>query len=450
MGETAIMRQRTRVIMKHLLSISAILLLFSTITRSQQVVSINIDGTINPASASFIKKAISKAEKENAECVIVHLNTPGGLLKSTRQIVSTILESDVPVIVYVFPGGAHAGSAGVFITMSAHVAAMAPGTNIGAAHPVSMQGEMDTIMSDKSTNDAAAFIRAIAEKRKRNIEWGEEAVRKSVSITETEAKAKNVIDVVARNDDELLDLIDGKVVQMDAGEKKLRTRDANVENLEMSVIEKFLDMLSDPNIAYILMMLGFYGLLFELYSPGAIFPGVLGGICLILGFYAMHTLPINYAGLALIIFGIVLLLLEIKVTSYGILAIGGIISLLLGSIFLLDVDSALEFIEISWTLIIATTAVSAVFFLFLGWMGLYAQRLKPVSGMEGMVGLTGTTLTALDPEGMIKVHGEIWNAEAQTGTIEKDSKIRVRRISGLKLFVEPLDENGHITNTKLI
>jgi membrane-bound serine protease (ClpP class) len=436
--------------MKHLLFISAILLLFATITRSQQVVSINVDGTINPASASFIRKAITKAEKENAECVIVHLNTPGGLLKSTRQIVSTILESDVPVIVYVFPGGAHAGSAGVFITMSAHVAAMAPGTNIGAAHPVSMQGEMDTIMSDKSTNDAAAFIRAIAEKRKRNIEWGEEAVRKSVSITETEAKAKNVIDVVARNDDELLDLIDGKVVQMDAGDKTLRTRGANVENLEMSVIEKFLDMLSDPNIAYILMMLGFYGLLFELYSPGAIFPGVLGGICLILGFYAMHTLPINYAGLALIIFGIVLLLLEIKVTSYGILAIGGIISLLLGSIFLLDVDSALEFIEISWTLIIATTAVSAIFFLFLGWMGLYAQRLKPVSGMEGMVGLTGTTLTTLDPEGMIKVHGEIWNAEAQTGTIEKDSKIRVRRISGLKLFVEPLDENGHITNTKLI
>lgn len=411
-------------------------------SQAQTVVSIHVNGTINPASAAFINKSIVKAERDNAECVIIHLNTPGGLLKSTRQIVADILESPVPVVVFVFPGGAHAGSAGVFITMAAHIAAMAPGTNIGAAHPVSMQGPMDTIMNDKTTNDAAAFIRTIAEKRNRNMEWPEEAVRKSVSITEKEALQKNVIDIIASNDRELLSKINGKKISVSSGSKILRTENAKVATLGMSMKEKFLNILSDPNIAYILMMLGFYGLLFELYSPGAIFPGIIGGICLILAFYAMHTLPVNYAGLALIIFGIILLLLEIKVTSYGMLAIGGIVCLLLGSFFLLDTDSALEFINISWTVIIATTAVSAAFFLFVAWMGLRAQSMKPVSGKDGLIGLSGQTLTDLNPSGMVRVHGEVWNAETLSGMIEKDKRIRVTGISGLKLFVEPSDETN--------
>lgn len=404
---------------------------------AQTVMSIDINGAISPASASFIKRAITKAEHENAQCLIIHLNTPGGLLKSTRQIVTDILDSPIPVIVYVYPSGAHAGSAGVFITMAAHIAAMAPGTNIGAAHPVSMQGNMDTIMNDKATNDAAAFIRTIAEKRNRNMEWPEEAVRKSVSITSTEAKAINVIDLIAVDDKELLEDIDGKTLPVRTGTKTISTKNASVTNIGMSTLERFLDLLSDPNIAYILMMLGFYGLLFELYSPGAIFPGVIGGICLILGFYAMHTLPINYAGLALIIFGIILLLLEIKVTSYGMLAIGGVISLLLGSFFLLDTDSTLAFMKISWTVIVTTTLVSAAFFLFVGWMGVMAQKSKPVSGSEALVGLVGQALTDLAPTGMVMVHGESWSAESQSGMIRKGNSVIVTGISGLKLFVQP-------------
>lgn len=410
-------------------------LLVSFFAVAQQVVSIHIDGSVNPASADFIDKAIRKADQEKAECLIIHLNTPGGLLKSTRQIVSSILESPVPVVVFVFPGGAHAGSAGVFVTMAGHVAVMAPGTNIGAAHPVSTQGTMDSVMNDKSTNDAAAFIRTIAEKRKRNIQWAEEAVRTSVSITEEEALREKVIDLIAQSDEALLDSLAGREVLTAAGPKTLNTKNARIVALEMTLLQKFLNTLSDPNIAYILMMLGFYGLLFELYSPGTIFPGVIGGICLILAFYAMHTLPINYAGLALIVFGVILLLLEIKVTSYGMLSIGGIISLLLGSFFLFNVDSALEFMKLSWSVILITTGVSALFFFFISWMGLNAQRLKPVSGKEGLVGSTGQALEDLNPVGTILIFGERWNAESLSGPVKKGEKVIVTGIEGLKLFV---------------
>ena len=406
---------------------------------AQTVVSININGSINPASAAFISRAITKAANQKAECLIIHLNTPGGLLKSTRVIVADILQSQVPVVVYVSPGGAHAGSAGVFLTMAAHVAVMSPGTNIGAAHPVSMQGGTDTIMNEKSTNDAAAFIRTIAGKRKRNLEWAEEAVRKSVSITEEEALQKNVIDIIAHSDEDVLEQINGKTIEVSTGTKTLRTKNAIVESLEMGVLDKFLNMISDPNIAYILMMLGFYGLLFELYSPGAIFPGIVGGICLILAFYTMHTLPINYAGLALIIFGIILFLLEVKITSHGMLAIGGVVSLLLGSFFLIRTNSALEFIKMSGSVIITTTAVTAMFFLFLVGMGLRAQRTKPVTGMEGLIGEEGEAQAKLEPSGTVWVHGESWNAESISGIIDKGKKIRVTGIKDLKLYVEQIN-----------
>jgi membrane-bound serine protease (ClpP class) len=290
---------------------------FCVKAQNSKVFSITVDGSINPSSANFIERSIKKATAENAEAVLIHLNTPGGLLKSTRVIVGHILESEVPVIVYVSPGGAHAGSAGVFITMAAHVAAMAPGTNIGAAHPVSMQGGTDSTMNTKATNDAVAFIKTIAQKRNRNSEWAEEAVTKSVSITGSEALDLNVIDMIAVTTNQLLNEIDGRTVEVNSGSRTLSTRQTQVQVVEMSFIEKILNIISDPNIAYILLMLGFYGLLFELYSPGAIFPGVIGGLGLILGFYALAALPLNYAGLALIIFGIVLFVLEIKVTSYG-------------------------------------------------------------------------------------------------------------------------------------
>ena len=411
---------------------------------SQSVVSIHIDGSINPASSDFISRSIQKAAQTNATCIVIHLNTPGGLLKSTRVIVQDILSSPVPVVVYVSPGGAHAGSAGVFVTMSAHVAAMAPGTNIGAAHPVNMQGNTDSVMGAKSTNDAAAFIRAIAHKRNRNLDWAEDAVRNSVSITETEAVEKNVVDIIARNDAELLQLIDGKVVEVNGSTQTLHTKNAKIVLEEMSTLSKFLNYLSDPNIAYILMMIGFYGLLFELYSPGAIFPGIIGVISLILAFYAMHTLPINYAGLALIVFGIILFLLEIKVTSYGMLFIGGVISVLLGSFFLFRDTSALLAIKVSATIIIGITAFTTLFFLFLVKMGIQAQRLKPASGMEGLIGEGGETLAILNPVGFVQVHGEVWNAESVMGAIDKGQKIKVTAVKDLKLFVEQVPDGNAI------
>jgi membrane-bound serine protease (ClpP class) len=404
---------------------------------AQKVVSISIDGAINPSAAAFIKRGIVVAEEKKAECLIIYLNTPGGLLKSTRVIVSEILESPVPIVVYVYPGGAHAGSAGVFITLAANIAAMAPGTNIGAAHPVSMQGGMDSTMNEKTTNDAAAFIRSIAGKRNRNLEWAERAVLRSYSYSETEALENNVIDLVAKNVNALLDSINGRTVELSSGIKILNTKKAEVENIEMSFIEKLLAVLGDPNIAYILMLVGFYGILFELYNPGAIFPGVIGGISLILAFYSMHTLPVNYAGLALIIFSIILFILEIKIVSHGMLAIGGVISLLLGSLMLIKPGSALEFARISRGVIIPAVVVTAAFFLFMVGMGIRAQRVKNVTGADSMVGETGEAIETFENSGSVLVHGEIWRAESVGGKkIEKGQKIRVTGIEGFKLFVE--------------
>ncbi len=405
---------------------------------AQTVVSMKLDGTINPVTADFIHDAIKKAGKEKAECLIIHLNTPGGLLKSTRVIVSDMLDSPVPVIVYVSPGGSQAGSAGVFITLAAHIAAMAPATNIGAAHPVTLQGQMDTTMNEKVTNDAAAFIRTIAEKRNRSLVWADRAVRRSYSYTETEALQDSVIDLIAKNESELLRMIDGRTIELSSGTKTLRTASATIVKYEMSWLEKLLNILSDPNIAYILLLLGMYGVLFELYSPGAILPGIVGVIALILAFYSMHTLPINFAGLALIIFAVILFLLEIKIVSHGLLAIGGTISLLLGSMMLIKSTSGLELVKISRGLIISATAVSALFFLFILGFGIKAQRLKVVTGAEGMIGTTGEVMEMLAPAGTVKVQGEIWNAESVAGNISKGEKVRIKEIKNLKLFVEPI------------
>jgi len=405
---------------------------------AQKVIALTVDGTINPASAEYIRSGIKKAEKENAECLLIHLNTPGGLLKSTRVIVSQILESPVPVIVFVSPGGAHAGSAGVFITLAAHIAAMAPGTNIGAAHPVSMQG-MDSTTNEKATNDAAAFIRSIAGKRNRNLDWAENAVRRSFSYSETEALDLKAIDLLANNDQQLLDLVHGRQVSTSAGEKTLNTKDASIDSVDMDFIEKMLDILSDPNIAYILFLIGLYGLMFELYNPGAIFPGVIGVISLVLALYSMHTLPINYAGLALVVFSVILFILEATIVSHGLLAIGGVVSLLLGSMMLVRSGSSLELAHISRTVIITATVITAAFFLFVVGAGIRAQRAKPVTGVSGLIGETGIALGTLDPAGMIQVQGELWSAESIGGTVQEGGKVRVKEMKGLKLFVEPVN-----------
>jgi membrane-bound serine protease (ClpP class) len=422
------------VFLKHLLA-NLVSLLLPIILMAQAVVSIHVDATINPAVAAFIHSAIEKARKEKAQCLVIHLNTPGGLLKSTRNIVGDIMDSQVPVVVYVSPPGAQAASAGVFITMSAHIAAMTQGSNIGAAHPVSMQGTMDSTMSEKVANDAVAFIRTIAEKRNRNADWAENAVRNSVSVTATVALQQKIIDLIANDDQELFQQLDGRNVQISSGTVKLHTKSAKVIEYEMSFIEKLLNILSDPNIAYILLMLGFYGLMFELYNPGSILPGIVGVICLVLAFYSMNTLPINYAGLALILFALLLFILEIKIVSHGVLAIGGIVSLLLGSMMLIR-RGAGSVGSISWAVIIATTAVTALFFLFVIGMGLKAQRLKPFTGGEAMIGEAGEAKGELNPLGMVFVHGELWQAESVSGVISMGEKIRVKSMKGFKLFVE--------------
>ena len=426
--------------MKLILPYYLFLFLLPSALAAQKVISMKIDGSINPATASFIHDGIEKAKKEKAVCLLIHLNTPGGLLKSTRVIVSDMLDSPVPVIVYVSPGGAHAGSAGVFITLAANIAAMAPGTNIGAAHPVALQAVMDSTMNEKATNDAAAFIRAIAEKRNRNLQWAENAVRRSYSYSETEALEDSVIDLIAKNEQDLLNKVDGKQVELSSGTITLRTKNASIESFKMSFVEKFLDIISDPNIAYILLLLGMYGVMFELYNPGAILPGIVGVISLILAFYSMHSLPINYAGLALIIFGVILFLLEIKIVSHGLLAIGGVISLLLGSMMLIRSGSSLEMVKISRTVIFTATAVSALFFLFIIGFGIKAQRLKVVTGLEALVGDTGEVMDILDPIGTVKVQGEIWNAESLSGMIGKGEKVRIKEMKNLKLYVEPIDQ----------
>jgi membrane-bound serine protease (ClpP class) len=420
----------------------SIVLFIPLLLPAQTVISIKIDGSINPVTAAYIHRGIEKAINENASCLLIHLNTPGGLLKSTRIIVGDILEAKVPVIVYISPSGAHAGSAGLFITLAADIAAMAPGTNIGAAHPVNLQGASDTIMNNKSVNDAAAFIRTIAEFRKRNLEWSEEAVRQSVAITSTEALQKNIIDLIVPNDRELLNQVDGRSVIHNEGTTVLHTRGATIQILEMSFTEKILNVISDPDVAYIFLMLGLIGILFELFNPGIIFPGIVGFISIVLAFYAFNTLPVNWAGLALIIFGVILMLLEIKITSHGMLAIGGVASLLMGSLMLIRPDSNLEFGRISRVLIITVVTLSAGFFLFVIGMGLKAQRRKPLTGIEGMPGEIGETLDPLNPSGRVMVRGEIWRAVSISGDMNKGEKIRVVEVKDLTLYVEQINRSS--------
>jgi len=416
--------------------LAAFLLVSSTFAAGTVHV-ISLDASINPATADYISQSILRAHKANAKALVIRLNTPGGLLKSTREIVRDILSAPLPVVVYVAPSGSQAASAGTFITLAAHVAAMAPGTNIGAAHPVGMQGgEPDSIMNAKATNDAAAFIRSISEKRKRNVQWAEEAVRRSLSITENEALEKNVIDVVAENVNELLSKIDSLQVEVNGSKQILNTKDAEVIMEEMDWKHSILDILSDPNIAYILLMLGMYGLLFELYNPGSVFPGVVGAIALILGLYSLHTLPINYAGLALIILAIILFILEIKVTSYGMLTVAGVVCLFLGSVMLIDSESSLEFISISWGVIIPTIVVTVLFFVFALAYGIRAQTRKPTTGEQGLLGERGEAISLLNPEGQVRVHGEIWNASTVGGKIAKGTTVVVTKVDGLRVHVK--------------
>ena len=395
---------------------------------------LKVDGAINPATAGYIVKGMDKAEQEGAVCLVIQLDTPGGLMESMRTIVKRILGARLPVIVYVAPGGSRAGSAGVFITLAAHVAAMAPGTNIGAAHPVNMGEKIDKTMEAKILNDTVAYIKTIAKQRGRNEQWAEKAVRESVSVHENEALRLHVIDLISPSLEDLLDKIDGRKITI-APETvlTLATRGVGVKTIPMSFRDKLLSILSDPNIVYILFMLGVFGLLAEFSRPGAIFPGVIGGICLILAFFSFQMLPINYAGIALILLGIVMFIAEIKITSYGILSIGGVISILLGSVML--IDSPAEFLRISFfRVILPVVVVSAGFFLFALTMVVRAHRRRPTTGKEGLIGSSGVATTDLDPEGVVEIRGELWSAIAQR-KIKAGEKVRVQEMDGLKVKV---------------
>jgi len=399
------------------------------------VFTIEVDAIINPATAKFILDSIDEATQQGAQCLIVKLDTPGGLLESTRMIVKKELASTMPIIVYVAPSGARAASAGVFVTMAAHIAVMAPGTHIGAAHPVTMGGEgkESKTMTEKIVNDTVAFIKNIAKTRGRNVDWAEKAVTKSVSITEEEAVKLNVVDLIAPDIPTLLDKVDGRVIKFDGVARTLHTKGVQPQAIQMSWRDRLLDIISNPTIAYILLMLGIYGIFFELSSPGAILPGVVGGIFLILAFYALQMLPINYAGLALILFAIILFIAEIKVVSHGLLAVSGVISLFLGSMMLFQ--SPEEYMRVSFSVIIPAVVVSAAFFIFAVTRAINARLKKPTTGMEGLIGEVGIASTPIVPEGKVSIHGEFWNAISDKN-IEKGEKVQVIGVKNLRLQVK--------------
>jgi membrane-bound serine protease (ClpP class) len=416
------------------LLLSTLLLLSTTFSEARRkVLVIKVSGVINPVAAEFIGRSLQEADRIHAEALVIELDTPGGLDTSMRSIVKDILSSPVPVITYVSPSGARAASAGVFIAMASHVAAMAPGTNIGAAHPVTVGGKMDKTMSEKATNDAAAYIKSLAERNGRNAAWAEDAVRKSVSATESEALREHIIDVISKNTDALLKDVDSRKVIVVSGEKALRTAHAVVVKEEMGFRDKVLDFISDPSVAYMLMLLGFYGLFFEFTNPGSIFPGVAGAIFLILAFYSFQTLPVNYAGLLLIILALILFILEVKIISHGVLAIGGIISMVIGSLMLFE--SPAPFLKLSLYLILPAVIVTALFFILTVRLAYRASQRKPVTGGEGLVGLEGKAATDVTKEGgMVRVRGEIWSAFSDD-TIQKGEGIVVSAVSGLKIKV---------------
>jgi len=430
--------------MKKRIFLVASFLFFTAALQANTVHRIIINGVINPVATEYIVKSIERAEESGVEMLIIQLDTPGGLMESMHQIMKAIQSSEIPVAVYVAPSGSRAGSAGVFITYAAHIAAMAPSTNIGSAHPVfgggtpGMQADssnQETLM-EKVTNDAVAKIKAVAVKRGRNAEWAEKAIRESANITEKEALKLNVIDYVVPTVDSLLAVVDGKEIELDSGKRKiLQTRGKTVITYEMSWRQRLLDIITNPNIAYILMMLGIYGLMFELYNPGSILPGVVGGICLLLGLYALQTLPVNYTGLLLIIFAIILFLLEIKIPSYGLLTIGGVVSLTLGSIMLFD--SPLPFLQVSWQVILTVVLLSVLFFVFAIGMAIRTHRTRPKTGMEGMIGEFGEVYKPLNPLGTVKVHGEFWTATSDK-PLKRGQKVRVVKVdkTSLRIHVE--------------
>ena len=423
--------------MKRALRLAAFVLLLA-LPGAASIYRITVDAPVHPISSEYIMRSIEKAEREGASLLIIVLNTPGGLDSAMREIIAKILASPVPVMTYVGPGGARAASAGFFIGIASDLFVMAPGTNTGAAHPVgiSITGQaMDKTMEEKVTHDAASYIKTLAEKRGRNVQAAEDAVRKSLSYTEKEALEKGLIDLVAGSEQEIIDHFDRHILKrFDGEEVELRLRGEPVVDIPMTARQKFLLTISNPNLAYILLMLGLLGLYFEFAHPGAILPGVLGAISLLLAIFSFQILPINYVALLLILLAIGLFILEVKVQSFGILGAGGIIAMVIGSVML--VNSPIPELQPSLKIIIPLAVGLSLIFLFLMFLVFRAHSRKAFTGKEGLVGEIGTAQTDLSPEGKVFVHGELWNAEAGE-PIAKGSKVRVVRVlDTLKIRVD--------------
>lgn len=398
-----------------------------------RVLVLRLEGPVTPVMSELLDDALDRAESKRYAAVVFELDTPGGLETSMRDMVKRMLASEVPVIVWISPSGARAASAGVFITLAADVAAMAPGTNLGAATPVNMQGPMDSTLARKATSDAAAFARTVAAQRSRNAAWAERAVREAVSASETEAVEQDIVDFVAGTLDEVLAKADGRTWRRGSEERRLEVAEAIVDRVEPSFRQRLLTLLADPNIAYILLMLGFYGLLFELQNPGAILPGVVGGICLILAFLALSTLPVNYAGIALIVLAVVFFVAEVKVVSHGLLGAGGVVSMVLGSLILFQGEG----VGLSWGIIAGATLVTALFFSFIVGMGLRAQGRKVQTGAQGLVGARASVIERIDPAGRVRLGDELWNAVSEV-PLETGEKVEITGVDGLTLRVRPL------------
>ena len=393
-----------------------------------------LDGSINPVSKDMVLRGIKQAEAANAGLFIIELNTPGGLGESMRDIVMAELASSVPIVVFVSPAGACAASAGVFITMAADVAAMAPATNIGAAHPVNLLGgaesDQDATMAKKVENDAVAFAKSIAERRNRNVEWAEKAVRESSSLTASEALSNNVIDMIADDLDELLTRLDNYVLP---GGQVLHTAGYEVKKILPTLRERILNYLVDPNIVYVLFILGLYGLIYEFFHPGIGFGLAVGGLCLILAFFGLQILPVNIVGVALILFGVVLMILDAFTPTSGILTTGGVISLLVGSLTLFNIHN--RAIGLSWTTIFLTVGTVTALFVLIVSKGLLIQRKRPLTGKSGMIGAVGNARGNISPSGKVAVKGEYWDAISIEGPIHAGDQVVVERVEGLKLLV---------------
>lgn len=408
---------------------------------AEKVVVMRLEDTIQPASLRYLQRGLQLASQEQAAVVVVELNTPGGLLTSLRQMTTAITTSSRPVVVYVTPSGAQAASAGFFLLMAADVAAMAPGTNAGAAHPVGGQGEdLEKTIAEKVTNDAAALIRSLAQQRGRSVEWAEKAVRESVSFTEREALEKKLIDLIAQSREELLSQLDQKQVRRFSGrEETLSLKAPQVVVLNPSPGDKLLSAIAHPNIAYILLLVGILGIYFELSHPGAIFPGVLGGMSLLLAFFALSVLPVNYVGVLLLLLAIGFFVAEVKVTSYGLLTVAGLICFILGSAML--IDAPIPTLRVGWAVILPTALVVAATVIFLLSRVIKAHRSRPITGIEGLIGETGMAVSRLEPAGKVFVHGEYWHAVGKTPVAEGEA-VRVVAVKGSQLEVEPLSRNG--------